>query len=144
MCIYEFDLDKITPDELKRTITVDLSMQVSIRNHLGLLKEYIGWVITGEKKTTIRYRLGMADLPSSFLLPVISTDPKTKTEGHQVGRAHLRKLTLKLFGELTVYDARNDGFQSVMQLKDALLSIYGKINDQEMVSIYNFDYENDG
>jgi len=142
MSSFEFDLKNITPDELRHHITTDLSMQVSIRNHLGLLEEYIDWVIAGKKNTTVRYRSGMADLPKSFILPVISTDPRIMREGYQVGIAHLKKLTIKPFGELNDEDAHNDGFQSLIQLKDALRSIYGKINDKEIVSIYSFDYEN--
>ncbi len=142
MTALEFDLKKISPNELKNIISSDLSMNVSIRNHLGLLEEYIDWVIEGKKNTTIRYRSGKTDLPNSFLLPVLSTNPRTMGEGQQVGSALLRKLTIKTFGELSEDDARNDGFQSLIQLKDALHSIYGKINDEEMISIYRFDFEN--
>ena len=82
----------------------------------------------------------MIDIPDKCLLPIYSTDLKTRAEGPQVGWAQIKRLIIKPFGQLNDEDATNDGFSSLPELKEALQNIYGNIPDDEPVSIYCFDF----
>jgi hypothetical protein len=139
MISHVFDLTKVMPDDV-RTFCTGLSMEVSVRDHFGLFDEYVNWLKQGKKSTTIRFRQGKIDLPNNSLLPVCSTDLRTRVEGSQVGWAQINQLIVKPFGELNDEDARNDGFRSLSDLKQALQAIYGNIHEDETVSVYCFDF----
>lgn len=140
----ELDLSFLSPEALVGLLETEFPQKVDpLRDKLGLLDEYITWVRGGRKQTTIRYRHGQIDCPKSFYLPVyVTTWADFNSNGEScVGWAHLTKMVIKTFNQLSYEDAVRDGFLSLSELKNALQHIYGRINENELVTIYTFEFE---
>lgn len=131
-----FDLDFLKPEELKEELGRKFSSKLVPRDRLSFLDEYIDLIVTGQKKTTIRFRHHAIDYPQDKYLPVFTSS----NQDAKIGEAKINVLRVLPIGELTEQDAINDGFSSLLSLKKALNKIYGEIEEQELVSIYEFKY----
>ena len=128
------------------------TIQELIPNKIGkkrarflLFDKYVQWVKEGKKHTTIRYRRGSIDYPADISLPMLATDDFGQQYIKMVGRAIIQRVEVKKFGQLTQDNAYGDGFSSLNELKNILQKIYGKIEEEEFVTIYSFrlvDYPN--
>ena len=132
----QIDLTKITPMELRDILLQYFDISLSDRQYMNLFDEYVDWVRSGRKTTTIRFTHGSIDYPVSFTLPLFSTDKHNREKIRQDGYVKLLSMRVKHFGSLTNEDSYNDGFLSLDELKDALRFIYGDIGANEYVTIY--------
>jgi len=138
---YDFDLSLSALDEIQRMLQGKISLELNIRDRLNFLEEYMELVTSGRKKTTIRFRRGMIDCPVDNIIPVFSTTAsKALDQNQELGWAQILNLRILPFRELDEIDAINDGFLSLNELRNALIDIYGEIDDSEFVSVYEFDY----
>jgi hypothetical protein len=105
-----------------------------------LEREFIEWVRSGRKTTTVRYVKGGVDAPGALRLDVIPTKDFEKNyddERVAVDTYDILRVCVKLFGDLDDVDGRRDGFTSGEELKSVLRQIYGPITDSELVTIYH-------
>lgn len=109
------------------------------RDHLGFKPEYVEWIRRGTKKCTIRFRQNEIDLPSAAVLPIRETTPDDPSWRVELGDVYIRKLAIKRFGRLTQEDCVWDGFKKPEELRRALEKVYGKIRDDQFVSLYWFE-----
>ena len=122
------------------------SHRLKSRSRFALDNEYINWVTTGRKVTTIRYTSGAVDFPTDLKLDVVGTDNfeygRTKhgvtSKWYKIG-----SYTIKQFGMLNEEDGRRDGFSGEKELKETLQKIYGNIEDHELVTIYGISEVNE-
>jgi len=113
---------------------------IHLRNRLRFIEEYLQWLITNRKTTTIRYVPDGIDLPEDIYLPIgITVDGVfTKQLFIPWGLARVKGIEIKKFVDLNNYDALRDGFKSTEELKNALCFLYNKrIEDEEYVTIYS-------
>lgn len=123
------------PQVVKKIIP---DLKLSKRSRVLLFNTYIDWVKQGKKKTTIRYGKGDIDIPMYISLPMMETKDFGNRCFKKVGTAVIKQLELKPFGELSQNDAINDGFDSLEDLKNAMNTIYGPIDNDHIMSIYTF------
>jgi hypothetical protein len=140
MTRYAFNLSLAKPEELRKTVHEKVSSNLFIRDKLSFLNKYIDLVEAGTKKTTIRFRRGMVDVPAKTVIPVFLTDSGLHGSDELAGWARINKLRIVSFSELSEVDALNDGFTSLADLKKALSDIYGEIDKTDFISIYEFEY----
>ena len=141
-----FDLTKLTPEELVSQVQAcGFESSFPLRDRLGLISEYVDWVKLGKKDTTVRFRKGRVDIPQRFVLPLHPTTLDSLLESPQAGWVQLTQLVVKRYSELSARDATRDGFSTVQDLKSALFHIYGRIDPNQLITIYTFRYfEQDG
>ena len=108
------------------------------RNRFLLFRDYIQWLRTGRKSTTIRYRRGAIDYPSDICLPLLETEDFSDEYIQVVGKVVIHRLEIKRYGELDEEDAVKDGFSCLSDLQNTITTIYGPIGQDELVSIYSF------
>ncbi len=117
------------------------------RTKLPLYHEYVDLLFSGNKKTTIRFRKNGIDFPGFKILPLISTSNFSKKYlTNQIGNVLITNYIVKKFIKLSTNDAQLDGFVNLNKLKETLFKIYGKIEDDDLISIYTIKYiesEND-
>lgn len=110
------------------------------RNKFLLYEGFIEWLKRDYKVTTIRYIKGGIDFPVKKIMPIFPTkDFSSISSGREAGKVKLTKYSVKKFGELDDFDAKRDGFDSTEELKKMLSRIYGKIQEEEYISIYNIE-----
>lgn len=127
-----------TPYDLIRWIQEKIGKLVFIRQYLPLYREYIKLVDTYEKQTTTRFRPNSVEIPARTLLPLIETGdfgkPKTRSTARWV---QIEGITYQRFGELTETDARNDGFNSIEEMRETFTQkIYPGLKDSDWGTIY--------
>lgn len=113
---------------------------LSLRERFALEREFIEWVRSGRKTTTVRYVKGRVDAPGSLRLDVIPTKDFEKNYDDDrvaVDTYDVLRVCVKSFGDLDDVDGRRDGFASGDELKTVLRQIYGPITDLELVTIYH-------
>jgi hypothetical protein len=110
-----------------------------MRDHLGFRPEYVEWIKRGTKRCTIRFRRDEVDIPSANVLPIRETKPEDPSWRVDLGDVYIKTLAIKRFGLLTNEDSIWDGFRRPQELKRALERVYGKIHDQQFVSLYWFE-----
>ncbi len=95
--------------------------------------DYIGKILTGEKKTTIRLSTNLkeGDIVEIFAGCV------------RVGRAVIKKVYRKKLEELSEEEVKTDGFKTKEDLYKALIRIYGskRINSNPCVYIIEFQLQ---
>jgi carbamoyltransferase len=110
------------------------------REKFLLYEGFIEWLKRDYKFTTIRYKKGGIDFPIRKMMHLFPTqDFSSISSGREVGKVKLTKYSVKKFGELDDFDAKRDGFDSTKKLKEVLSHIYGKIQEEEYISIYNIE-----
>lgn len=102
---------------------------------LYMHEEHVEKLKLRKKTTTVRYKKDAIRYPSKETLPLIQTKLNSK-EKKEVGEVTIEKIVIKEIKELTETDAVNDGFQNKEELISVIENIYGKIKDNELVSIY--------
>ena len=91
--------------------------------------EYVDAIIEGKKVTTIRKGIKLYPVGRIVDLTV---------ENKPFAKARVDKVVVKRVKELSNEDARKDGFESKEELIEALKKIYGKVRDDEFVTIVHF------
>lgn len=103
---------------------------------LYMYEKHIEKLKLRKKTTTVRYKKDAIRYPSKETLPLIQTKPNSE-EKKEVGELKIEKIVIKEVKELTETDAVNDGFKNKEELISVIENIYGKIKDNELVSIYH-------
>lgn len=98
--------------------------------HLKFKNEYLRGLLSGHKRTTIRREKKFDEGEIVYI---------TDLSGRVYGRAFISRITPKKVGELNDVDAINDGFNSLGELLNALESIYGKLNKDDILYVYHID-----
>ncbi|MEB3780518.1 MAG: ASCH domain-containing protein [Desulfurococcales archaeon] len=96
-----------------------------IGRHLMIKGEHADKLLRGIKETTIR--LGVVKPKYDEVI--------IHGYGRPLAKAKIVSVRVKKVKELTIDDARRDGFKSVEELLDALESAYGKIREDDPVTI---------
>ena len=132
------------------------SRSIKARDKLSFTEEYLVWLITNKKTTTVRYAYGKVDLPESVILPIgvavrgksrsvdeAGCENKNKSENGYTKRlfipwgvARITKIEIKRFSELDNQDAIRDGFRNADELKSALEYLYNHKIDNDYITIY--------
>jgi carbamoyltransferase len=118
---------------------------VFVRTELPLYGKYLGWLREGRKVTTIRFRQGVVEIPSSDVLPLFRTedfgpgDRTAPTDYVRIGAIRYQR-----FGDLTEKDARRDGFEGLEHMRRDLHEIYRTLSDDSWVTIYDISLARDG
>lgn len=142
--IYQIDLskNKVLDEKKLRDILKSRFSDLELfpRQKILLYEEFIKWIKRGYKTTTIRYKRGGIDFPVKNTLPLYPTkDFSSETSESEARQVKISKFSIKRFKDLGDQDARKDGFNNLEELKKVLFNIYGKINEDEYISIYNID-----
>ena len=129
-------------EELERLLRKRFpGQQLLPRANFGLYFEFVNWLKTGRKITTIRYRRHGIDLPKARFLDLVETKDFSKAYNdkldEKVGRVEINKMVFRRFRTLTEQDAKSDGFRSLEELKKVFIQIYGEIEADEPVTIYH-------
>ena len=133
----EIDLRTTDVADLEQQLRESFPGAVLIpRDHFRLRSDYVDWMVSGRKRTTIRIKHAGIDYPTDNSLPLESVPEFASETGRSVGRVHICRLRVKPFRDLTVDDARADGFTTREELTDALLEIYGPQCRSDLVTIY--------
>lgn len=98
--------------------------------HLKFKDEYLRDLLRGRKYTTIRRERKFDEGEIVYI---------TDLRGRVYGRAFISRIIPKKVGELNEEDALKDGFMCLDELLGALERIYGKLNKEDIVYIYNID-----
>ena len=93
--------------------------------------EYVGPILEGRKRTTIRK--GIKSYPVGRVVEL------TVNNSVPFAIARIKKVVVKRIGELSDEDARLDGFESREELLSALRRIYGEVKDSEFVTVVHFE-----
>jgi len=91
--------------------------------------EYIEAIMDRKKVTTVRK--GIKRYPVGRIVDLTA-------ENKPFARARVDKVVVKRVKELTDEDAKKDGFNNKEELIEALKRIYGKIKENEFVTIVHF------
>jgi uncharacterized protein YqfB (UPF0267 family) len=111
------------------------------RGRFQLFEEYVGWLRSGRKVTTIRHKRGGIDFPVQIFFKLFSTETfKPDSPERYIGNISVGKIVFKKFSALTLNDAKNDGFNSLRELRTVLTEIYGSIRGDEIVTIYSIAF----
>ena len=98
---------------------------------LRFKKNYLAKFIRGEKTTTIRN--GKSTLSLGLVLLESSNNCIA---------AYITEVKYRKFSELTLEDAKNDGFKTLNSLRTALRTIYNNIHEDSIVSILSLSFLN--
>jgi len=134
--------DGIDSDSLRKRISYVLpDYELVPRNRFALDINFMQWVSSKRKVTTIRYNRSAVDYPITQTLPVVGTERFDSGDtGKQVGTNYkVVSYTIKEFGDLDDNDGIRDGFSGRDELLKTLLKIYGHIHSNEPVSIYGIE-----
>ena len=100
-----------------------------IAKKFRVLDKYIDLILTGLKKSTIRYGI------------VLVKDKFVTIESNK--REIIVKISKidysKLFDDLDEKDAVNDGFKSLSELREKLKTFYPQISTDDPITIINFE-----
>ncbi|AIY89870.1 ASCH domain-containing protein [Geoglobus acetivorans] len=91
--------------------------------------EYVEAIMDGRKVTTVRK--GIKRYPVGRIVDLTA-------ESKPFARARVDKVVVKRIKELTDIDAKLDGFENREELIEALKRIYGKVKDEEFVTVVHF------
>ncbi len=100
-----------------------------IKRHIMLKREFINAIRRGEKKATIR--LGRVKVYSREIL--------IHAGGQIIAKAVINSVRYKKVRDLNDEDAKLDGLKNREELLRELKRIYGKISDDDVVTIIEFD-----
>ncbi|GEM_PF-1026053 len=120
-----------------RSIAKRTGAIVVVRSDFPLYGQYLEWLETGRKVTTVRFRKGAVEYPSALVLPMFSTVDFTQKQGGRSTHVAIRAIRYVRFADLTSEDARRDGFDSLPEFREALQTIYRDLDDGEWVTIYS-------
>lgn len=114
------------------------------RERFGLYYEYVDWLKTGRKVTTIRFKKEGIEYPLKKIVPLFETDSyKHAAKERYIGNVNLTQYRVKKFKDLNSQDAINDGFDSINELRTVLKEIFTKLTDNDYVSIYSINFINE-
>ncbi|BEP16973.1 ASCH domain-containing protein [Pyrofollis japonicus] len=97
--------------------------------HLMVKGEYVGDILSGKKRATIR--LGRVRVKYDELI--------IHGGGRPVAKVRVTNVAYKKVRDLTDEDARKDGFSNLNELLDALRKAYGEINPDDIVTVIEFE-----
>lgn len=126
----------VKKDLAKRILKDFPRIELKSDDYLFMHEEYVEKLRLGEKTTTVRYKRNAIRYPTKKELQLIQTKPNNE-EKKEIGEVTIEKIVIKEIKELTEIDAVNDGFQNKEELISVIENIYGKIKDNELVSIYH-------
>lgn len=124
--------------EIIRWIQKKTDQVVFVRWDFPLYGEFREWLVEGKKVTTVRFRKGGVEIPSSVYLPLFTTTDFywTRTREKPI-YVTINAIKYQRFGELTEEDAKRDGFANLAELGDTLQRIYPKMNRDDWVTVYS-------
>ncbi len=96
--------------------------------YLSFKRDYLNSVLSGRKKTTIRWGIVTPRSSKVYL----------ECNGKIYGELHIESTEYVKFSDLTDRDAIRDGFNSLEDLKDALRNIYVNLRGDDWVTIIHF------
>ncbi|NJE25166.1 ASCH domain-containing protein [Thermococcus sp. MV5] len=105
---------------------------VQIRKFMLVDNSYKSKILSEKKKTTIRFGNYEAKPGSEVYLAITPSDTV-------IAKARITKVERKKVKELTIEDAKKDGFKDVKELVKALNKIYGELHGDDEVTIVHFD-----
>ena len=118
---------------------------VFVRTELPLYGQYLDWLREGRKVTTIRFREGVVEIPSSDVLPLFKTDDfGPRSSPSPTDYVRIGAIRYQRFGDLTQLDAQRDGFESREHMRQALREIYPALADDSWVTIYDISLGHKG
>jgi carbamoyltransferase len=137
---YRLDADRDRQLRIIEHIRAATGSVIFARSRLPLLRPYVRLLESGAKITTIRFRRGGIELPSTLSLPVVENkDARHRNEGDAVGVATIAEVGYCRFGDLDEADARRDGFENVQEMRKALTGIYSCLKLEDWVSIFRIE-----
>jgi hypothetical protein len=86
--------------------------------------------------STIRFAHRGVEFPEKLVLPVSVVSELGEEISNTSISVKIIKVIYKEFKHLDDLDAERDGFRSATDLKNELLNIYGRISDNDVVSIF--------
>jgi len=95
---------------------------------LNFSKEYKKILASGKKKTTIRLKTNLRRGDKALVI----------VGGEKIGIAKIMAVSKKKFSELTLKDAKMDGFKTLKELRKALEKHYGRISPNTELKIIHF------
>ena len=104
-------------------------MPVYLRRHIMMRGEYTRLLLSGKKRATIR--LGKV-IPKYDEVIIHSW-------GRPIAKAKITKVIYKKVRELTVEDAKKDGFSSKEELMNELRNVYGNVKPDDLVTIIELE-----
>ena len=111
--------------------------KISYRKRFKLSENYVPWLLSGRKWTTIRYVKGSIDLPATRVMKVFASNIDTGEYSKKSAcRVKIESIVIKPFWSLNQSDAQHDGFSDVYELAEALRRIYSGIKGDDLVTIY--------
>jgi len=105
---------------------------VQIRKFILLDNKYKSKVISGKKVTTIRF--GKYEAKPGTEVYIVITPSDTA-----IAKAKIKGIRTKKVKELTIEDAKLDGFSDVKELVRELSRIYGELHGEDEVTIIEFE-----
>jgi len=102
---------------------------VYLRRHIMMRGEYTRLLLSGKKRATIR--LGKV-IPKYDEVIIHSW-------GRPIAKAKITKVIYKKVRELTVEDAKKDGFSSKEELMNELRNVYGNVKPDDLVTIIELE-----
>jgi hypothetical protein len=138
-----YDLSQMRAEEMIEQLEKDLpKLDIIPRSCLGFYREYIEWLRSGKKLTTIRYRRSeegcQIHCPAKCVLPLMDTGKRGASDDQPQPAGHVKvvRFEVKPFKWLDDADGRNDGFADGAELRAELGKIYGPVPESDYVSIY--------
>lgn len=107
-------------------------MPIQIRKFMLIDSAYKERILKGKKVTTIRYGDYQAKPNSEVYIVITPSDTA-------IAKARIKSLRKKKVRELTIEDAKKDGFKDLKDLMRALNKIYGELYPDDEVSIIEFE-----
>ena len=111
-------------------------LEVRPRTQLKFNEKFMPSVLSNAKRSTVRFAHKSVEFPEKSVLPVsIVTELGVEISNTSIS-VKITKVIYKEFKYLDDLDAERDGFESAPELKNELLNIYGRIGDDDVVSIF--------
>lgn len=109
------------------------SRVVFLGRHLMVKGEYVDMILSGRKRATIRLGIVKVKYPELIV----------HGGGRPIAKVKVTDVVHKRVSELTDEDAREDGFNNVKELLDALRRVYGDVKPDDYVTIIKFQVTQD-
>ena len=122
--------------QMHELVRKDQGLELRLDPELALLDKFVPLLASGQKTTTVRYAKGKIRAPQTSDLLLYETKADDKNYKVAIGSVLIPEMTVKSIGSLTEDDGKRDGFSGKDELVSVIEGIYGKVNLDELVSIY--------